>query len=118
MIFHFPFPRARARVLACVWLPLPRAMFCLERDCAAIFTAGDPRGDIVGKIRLRQFAVIDDVETAGDLALDNFRHCRAQPRVERRLVVRLAASLCQHHIAHVIRSRKGPRMSREDPIGL
>ena len=41
MIFHFPFPRARARVLACVWLPLPRAMFCLERDCAAIFTAGE-----------------------------------------------------------------------------
>ena len=45
----------------------------------ALFAPGDPLRDIVGEVRLRQFAVIDDVEAALDLSLDDFRDRRLQP---------------------------------------
>ena len=46
-----------------------------EPGARPILTAGDPRRDVIGKVGLRQFAVVYDVETARDLTFDDLRHC-------------------------------------------
>src|SRR5205085_12172732 len=55
-----------------------------------LLTPGDPLRHVVGEIRLRQFAIIDDVEPAFDLSLDDLRYPGSQPLIERRLVDLLA----------------------------
>jgi hypothetical protein len=82
-----------------------------------VLAAGDPRQYVVGKIRLRQFAVIDDVEAAFDLPFDDLCHAGSQTPVEFGLLDGFSACLREDHLAHIVRAREGPGMGRQNAIG-
>ena len=78
---------------------------------------GDPRQYVIGEVRLRQFAVIDDVEAARDLPLDGLFNRRAEPRIKCRLVEGLPARLRQDHFHQAFGTRQRPGMSRQNAVG-
>ena len=40
----------------------------------SFFASGDPLQDIIGKVGLGELAIIDDIEAASDLLLDDLRY--------------------------------------------
>jgi len=67
---------------------------------------GDETFPTASLIKLAILVTVYDLASKGDLSLDDLRDRRPQARVERSLVVRLAARLRQDHLPQIVGARK------------
>src|SRR5262249_44444677 len=75
---------------------------------------GEAAFDVGGVIDLPLLAVVDDVETGGDLRAYDVIHGRAYARVERRGVARAAGVLITQQRHQVVGPRQAPDVRREN----
>ncbi len=72
--------------------------------------------DVRGIARLRQLAIVHDVDSAGDLLLHHLPDGRANSSCQGRGIDRQALLLCKHHLHEIGRPGQAARMGGEEPI--
>jgi hypothetical protein len=78
--------------------------------------AADPLGDVMGEIGLAEFAVINAVEPARDLARDGVGDVLTQGRFQQHLIDGRAGGTSPDHARERLRARQGAGMGGADSV--